>query len=132
MSRLIVVGVDGSAAALAALRWAAAEARATGARVTAVHAVGLLEHAGMATTGAQEDAARQVAVEAGLDPGQLAWRIADGEPCAVLLRESAGADLLVVGTRGAGAHSGTMLGSTSLALAERARLPLVVVPSVPH
>ena len=38
------------------------------------------------------------------------------------------ADLLVVGSRGAGAHTGLLLGSTSLELAEHALVPLVIVP----
>ncbi len=134
MTRRVVVGVDGSSAATAALRWAAGEAVATGAQLVVVHAVGLLEHAGLATAPAQEareDVVRRVVEEAGLDATRLDWRVVDGEPCAALLRQAGGADLVVVGTRGAGAHSGTLLGSTSLALAEHAVVPLVIVPSSP-
>jgi nucleotide-binding universal stress UspA family protein len=36
------------------------------------------------------------------------------------------ADLVVVGTRGEGARTGALLGSTSLALAERCPCPLVI------
>jgi len=42
------------------------------------------------------------------------------------------ADLLVVGSRGQGAHAGLLLGSTSLQLAERAHVPLVIVPMERH
>ena len=38
------------------------------------------------------------------------------------------ATLLVVGSRGAGQHSGSILGSTSLELVETATTPVVVVP----
>ena len=44
--RRLVVGVDGSAPSRAALEWAVGLARATGAEVAAVHAVGLLEDIG--------------------------------------------------------------------------------------
>jgi nucleotide-binding universal stress UspA family protein len=51
----------------------------------------------------------------------------------VLLRcaeEPLRASLLVVGSRGVGAHAGLLLGSTSLELAEHSSIPLVVVPNV--
>jgi nucleotide-binding universal stress UspA family protein len=57
----------------------------------------------------------------------------DGDPCSALLRMAQtpdGASLLVVGSRGAGAHAGTLLGSTSLELAEHARVPVAIVPWV--
>lgn len=131
MTRRLVVGYDGSPGADAAVRWAVDEAVATGATVVVVHAVGLLEHAGLATSVAQEATVRRLATEGALDPGRLEWRAVDGDPCSSLLRSVADADLVVVGTRGAGAHRGTLLGSTSLALAERASTPVVIVP-LPH
>jgi nucleotide-binding universal stress UspA family protein len=128
--RVVAVGFDGSADAACALRWAATLALATGADVRAVHAVGLLEHAGLAVA-AHEDSARRVAVESGLPSERFAWEARDGDPCSVLRRAAEGpgaADLLVVGTRGAGAHPGALLGSTSLELAEHAPVPVVIVP----
>ena len=131
MTRSIAVGYDGSVGAGAAVRWAVSEAVATGATLTVVHAVGILEHAGLAATGApavDEGTVRRLADESGLDPGRLVWREVDGDPCSALLRSATEADLLVVGTRGAGAHQGTLLGSTSLELAEHSPVPVVVVP----
>lgn len=129
--RLIAVGYDGSADAVAALRWAAELAVATSGRLRIVHAVGLLEHAGFgAREGAHEETALDIAIRAGLDRSDVEWRIRDGEPAAVLKREALdddAADLLVVGTRGAGAHGGGTLGSTSLDLAQSATVPVVVV-----
>ena len=46
-SPTIVVGYDGSVDSTAALRWAARLTRAIGGRLRIVHAVGLLEHAGL-------------------------------------------------------------------------------------
>lgn len=128
----IVVGYDGSPDAEAALRWAASLAAALGAAVRVVHAVGLLEHAGLAPVAAHEQRARTIAVAAGLDAASFEWCVEDGDPDSVLRRAAEGADpaeLLVVGTRGASAHPGTLLGSTSLGLAERAPVPVVVVPT---
>jgi len=51
----------------------------------------------------------------------------DAAPVEALVGESAGAALLVVGTRGHGGFTGLLVGSTSVALAGRALCPLVVV-----
>ena len=45
--RYVVVGYDGSTDAQSAVAWAAKTAAALGAHLRVVHAVGLLEHAGM-------------------------------------------------------------------------------------
>jgi nucleotide-binding universal stress UspA family protein len=127
----IAVGYDGSRDADAALSWAASVAAALGAEVRVIHAVGILEHAGLSVVSAHEERARLVASRAGLDPARFEWRVLDGDPDSVLCRVAEGedgADLLVVGTRGAGAHPDKLLGSTSLCLAERAPVPVVVVP----
>ena len=39
------------------------------------------------------------------------------------------ADLVVVGSRGKSVHAGLLLGSTSLQLAERSTIPVVIVPT---
>jgi nucleotide-binding universal stress UspA family protein len=62
----------------------------------------------------------------------MEWSVLDGDPFSVLLRTAQPpqeAGLLVVGSRGAGAHAGMMLGSTSLKLAERAHVPVTIVPA---
>ncbi len=128
----VVVGFDGSADAVSAVTWAAKAALAMGARLRVVHAVGLLEHAGMAATPPVDgDVAVKAAVESGLDPADVEWCVVDGDPCSALLRLAESpreASLIVVGSRGAGAHAGTLLGSTSLELAEHARVPVTIVP----
>ena len=127
MTTAVAVGYDGSPDAVVALRWAASIAAATGAELRVVHAVGLLEHAGLAD-GPARDSAMALIAEAGLEESRVRWRRVDGEPASVLAREAEqGADLLVVGTRGFWGHAGS-LGSTSLELAERAPVPVVIVP----
>ncbi len=129
----IAVGYDGSPDAGCGVAWAARVADALGARLHIVHAVGLLEHAGLAGhVGVDGDAAVGIALEAGIDPGDVEWSVVDGDPCSALLRMAEGperAAMLVVGSRGSGAHAGTLIGSTSLELAEHARVPVTIVPS---
>jgi nucleotide-binding universal stress UspA family protein len=133
--RTVVVGYDGSADAQHAIDWAARTAGALGADLCIVHAVGLLEHAGLAGAAAIDGApARARATEAGLDGSRVDWRVEDGDPCTALLRAAERAQgegatvLLVVGSRGSGGHTGTLLGSTSLELAEHAHVPVTIVP----
>ena len=129
----VVVGYDGSSDAQSAVTWAAKAAVALGARLRVVHAVGLLEHAGMSGHGHVDgEVALKIAADAGLDPGDVEWRVVDGDPCSALLRMAEPPEtaiLLVVGSRGSGAHAGTLLGSTSLELAEHASVPVTIVPS---
>jgi nucleotide-binding universal stress UspA family protein len=135
MSRIesIVVGFDGSNDSRTALRWAADLATLAGARLRIVHAVGLLEHAGLGTTiEIHREKAVQTATDAGLSLADIEWSVVDGDPCSALLRMTEApesADLVVVGTRGSNAKSGSILGSTSLELAERSTVPVVIVPT---
>ena len=130
---VVVVGYDGSADAQSAVTWAAKAALALGARLRVVHAVGLLEHAGMGGRGHVDgDVALKIAADAGLGPGEVEWRVVDGDPCGALLRMAEPPEtaiLLVVGSRGAGAHAGSLLGSTSLELAEHSPVPVTIVPA---
>ncbi len=132
---IIAVGFDGSRDARAALQWAASVAAATDARLKVVHAVGLLEHAGISLAdhaAAHQGAALEIAVWAGMNAPAVEWLAVDGDPCSALLRMIVpphSVDLIVVGSRGSGQHSGTLLGSTSLELIEHSSIPVVVVPS---
>jgi len=128
----VVVGYDGSTTAQTALAWAGLFSSLVRARVHIVHAVGLLEGAAMGGVyDAHRARALQCAVDAGMSASDVEWAVLNGDPCSVLLRESVSipADLVVVGTRGAGGHSGLLLGSTSLELVEHSTIPVVVVPA---
>lgn len=137
----IVVGVDGSDGAIAALQWAVAEAALRGASVEAVHAWEypfVADVTGMAAypvgRGDLEEVARQTldrAVEtAGPAPEGVAVErvLAHGGAAGVLVDAARGADLLVVGTRGHGGFTGLLLGSVSQQCAHHAPCPVVVVP----
>jgi nucleotide-binding universal stress UspA family protein len=133
----IVVGVDGSPSSKAALRWALAQARRTGARVQAVTSWEFPAYYGMGAVLPYEDFAAtagkilsesvQEALEADA-PGVLVLEtVVHGHPAQTLIDMSAHAALLVVGSRGHGAFTGTLLGSVSQRCAQHAHCPVVVV-----
>lgn len=107
----IVVGVDGSAASVAALRWAAAEAVARRAELDAVYAWdGALQprapyaaRAGLPDPEQDRVAAAVLASSVrtalGSDPAvALKVEVVEGHPERVLLDRALGADLLVLGS----------------------------------
>ena len=53
--------------------------------------------------------------------------VREGQPANVLVEESAGAELLVIGSRGRGGFRELMLGSVSQQCAHHARCPLTIV-----
>lgn len=134
----IVVGIDGSENAQHALDWAVTLARPSGARVTVVHALGLLERVHgerVPAASHREEVAEAFASEwcAALDrAGVPCDRIlADGTPADVILAtvEERDADLVVVGERGTGGGPARVLGSTSRRVLEAADRPVLVVPA---
>lgn len=129
----VAVGFDGSLDAEAAVRWTLSLARQLDVDVVLVHAVGLLEHARHPDVATElESTMRRLTTECGIDPRRVRLNVVNGDACSALLRcaeEPLRASLLVVGSRGVGAHAGLLLGSTSLELAEHSTIPLVVVPN---
>ena len=129
--RTIAVGYDGSPDSELAVRWAAELAVSVSAQLVVVHAIGLLEGADISQTRPDGTVALEVASSVGMEPARVQWMALDGDPCSVMIRVAGpptSADLLVVGTRGAGKHPGMTLGSTSLELAETSEAPLAIVP----
>ncbi len=131
--RTVAVGFDGSPDSEWALGWAADLAGQIGSEVAVVHAVGLLEHAGAPGALPELEATvRDLVRRHDIDPARVRWCPVDGDPCSALLRAASppiAADLVVVGSRGQGAHSGLLLGSTSHELAEHSDIPVVIVPA---
>jgi nucleotide-binding universal stress UspA family protein len=137
----VVVGVDGSAESLAALRWAADYAAATGASIDAVMSWHSPTAAGVVPQGIPPqkitDEVRPgllealdkslVAVFGAATPPSVQARVAYGHPAMVLVDESRHADLLVVGYRGHGAFAGMLTGSVSMHCVNNAQCPVVVV-----
>jgi nucleotide-binding universal stress UspA family protein len=148
---LVIVGVDGSAGASAALMWAAAEARLRQTRLRVIHAwrfsypevagygwggsVDVLPRTGMsdlrqAAEGLLDEATAHLA-SAGVDVAFECEAI-EGAPAEVLVRAAEEGDLLVVGSRGHGGFVGLLLGSVSQQCAHEAPCPVVIVHAPKH
>ena len=132
----IVVGVDGSAQSKLALRWAVRVAASTGASIDAVTAWHFPVNFGwgyMADEWNPEDDATKCLSESvdeafGAErPKGLRLLVLQGLPAKILLDESNGATMLIVGSRGHGGFSGMLLGSVSANCAEHATCPVLVI-----
>jgi nucleotide-binding universal stress UspA family protein len=137
----IVVGVDGSDASKAALRWAARIGAATGASIEAVTAWEYPRTYGWAVDlgdwqpaeEAEKDLRQTLDETFGEHrPSGLAAVVTRGHARDVLLSASEGADMLVVGSRGHGGFVGLLLGSVSSACTEHAHCPVLVVRGADH
>ncbi|MDX8141452.1 universal stress protein [Lentzea sp. NBC_00516] len=135
--RPIVVGVDGSAAGAAALRWAVTEARQHDCPVDAIsvwHMDYSLMMAPEATAvgldaASIEAANRSVLDAATADVGDVNLRriLIEGDVKKLLVEMSQDARMLVVGNRGHGAMAELFLGSVSAYCVHHASCPVVVV-----
>jgi nucleotide-binding universal stress UspA family protein len=133
----IVVGVDASGPSKAALAWAAQQAWLTGGVVEAVIAwefpptygypVPVASSADYEKIAAEviADAIAEVSPTAG--PVKISSKVAEGNAAQVLLSESDGTDLLVVGNRGHGGFVETLLGSVGQHCVHHATCPVVVI-----
>ncbi|MFI9846668.1 universal stress protein [Nonomuraea sp. NPDC051941] len=123
----IVVGVDGSAPATAALEWAAADAQRRGLDLRIVHVCEQLPHSDgiESCTGVLEaaaDRARWLTSEV-----KVATKPLRGNVIGNLIAQSESADSMVLGSRGLGGFAGMMAGSVGLAVAGHAAGPVVIV-----
>lgn len=134
----IVVGLDGSDCSRQALEWALHQSAITEARVEAIMAWEWHPQYGygLPLFGASEDTQRQwaetlLAQEIGklppADAARVTAHVQRGNAAAVLAAGSADADLIVVGSHGAGRGFGRLLGSVSQKVARHAEVPVVVV-----
>ncbi|QYC39059.1 Universal stress protein [Nonomuraea coxensis DSM 45129] len=130
----IVAGVDGSPDGLRALDFALAEAGRRGVPLRAVHGWAWPQVTGFgpADPDSEQDVLRElrtlVAERRERHPGvAVVTEVVHGHPVEVLKEAAAGADLLVVGSRGHTYFAGLVLGSVSQALLHHAPCPLAVV-----
>jgi nucleotide-binding universal stress UspA family protein len=132
----VVVGVDGSAASLTALRWAAGVAAATGWSIDVVrawqHPLNYGWDAGVDAIDWEGD--NQKALTAALDevfgadrPAGLTAYALEGDPAHRLIEHAAGARMLVMGNRGKGGFIGLLMGSVSTKCASHATCPVLIV-----
>jgi nucleotide-binding universal stress UspA family protein len=139
----IVVGVDGSRAAVRALRWAVGEAVLRGVDVTLVHAYfvpsaalvsGVASPEQIETERTRARTQAQAVVDAVLaevvvpEGVTVTPRVVAGAPAAAILDHATAGHLIVVGTRGYGGIRRAVVGSTSHQVLHHAPGPVVVVP----
>jgi nucleotide-binding universal stress UspA family protein len=138
---LIVVGVDGAEASLAAVRWAVQEASWYQARVHLV--LVSLGHRAASYSGAPRDdgdadggvllAAARLEAARALTLDRVSCELAAGSPAKVLIDWSASAELLVLGAAYPAGRSGNLvsppMGSVARACLHGAACPVVVVTS---
>jgi nucleotide-binding universal stress UspA family protein len=139
----IVVGIDGSDEAHRALTWAMKEAaiRHVPLTVLAVHAVAASAWTGnpiilgedqevldRIRNAAQESIAKTAAEIGQPQPPSVTVRAVHGFPVHELIEASRDAELVVLGSRGAGGFAHLTLGSVSSQVVQHAHGPVVVVP----
>lgn len=135
--RFMVVGVDGSKPSSGALSWAADEARLRGLALKVVRAWHVPAFvygpytppppAGDFEKSALELLDKQIKEVLGEDPGVPVVReVREGRAAEVIVEASAGAEMVVVGSRGLGGFSGLLLGSVSAQVAHHARCPVTI------
>ena len=138
----IIVGIDGSTHSHQALQWAVSEAAARNAPLTVltVHQA-LTSYWGGPVLAEQDltlrvrEAAQEetdsVLEKAGEEerPPSVTVRAVTGVPAEELLDAAADADLLVVGSRGAGGFKRLLMGSVCTQVTHHAHCPVVVIPA---
>jgi nucleotide-binding universal stress UspA family protein len=138
----IIVGVDGSGHSQRALEWAMKEAAIRYAPLTvlAVHEAVAGYFGGVSIY--SDDAERTEAVRqaaqaetdkalAGLEgphPESVTVTVVHGFPVEEIIRAGGGADMIVLGSRGAGGFTRLMMGSTVGQVAQHAPCPVLIVP----
>jgi nucleotide-binding universal stress UspA family protein len=136
----IIVGIDGTPAADAALDFALEEAklRKLPLRVVCAWEIPPHEYAGAAVMAAPDfstmaeqhaeeilaEAARKIGPDAGI---HVETASINGHPSKVLCEQAEGAAMVVVGTRGHGGVASAVLGSVSTAVAHHCACPVVIV-----
>ena len=139
----IVVGIDGSAHSRRALEWAMREAaiRRVPLTVITVHEISVgywgsgvtypedhavAEHARQA---AQTEVDKVLADLGEPRPESVTVQSVSGTPAEAILDAAKDADMIVVGSRGAGGFTYLLMGSVSTRVAHRAHCPVVVIPA---
>ncbi|WP_020658861.1 universal stress protein [Amycolatopsis benzoatilytica] len=139
MTRPVVAGVDGSAAALAAVRWAAAEAVRRGTelvvfRAELVDGPDLLPHRKplgdaemLLEPGYRQLCVAAEAARSAVPAVAVRRRLRLGAAAEQLIAMSGETELIVLGSHGVGGLRGAVIGSVALRTAALARCPVAVV-----
>lgn len=138
----IIVAIDGSGHSQRALQWAIKEAviRHAPLTVITVHQVVFgywgtvvvyLEGdalAECARRAAQQEVAEMLAGLGASGPESVTVKTVSGVPAVELIEASRAAELLVLGSRGAGGLAGLPMGSTASQIAHHAHCPVAIIP----
>jgi nucleotide-binding universal stress UspA family protein len=140
----IIVGIDGSGHSHKALEWAVNEAASRHAPLTVLTVnQAVVGYSGRAVLNpgdpelakkahdAAQDETEKVLKEARTDsrPPSVTVRAVTGLPAEELIGASADADMIVVGSRGAGGFARLVMGSVSSQVTHHAHCPVVVIPA---
>jgi len=132
----VVVGVDGSADAERAARWAGEYVRAAGGTLELVCAHGGRVTYGLPPMMTSYDTARgaeisvdKAAADLQLPRDRIHRRVVRGSAAHILAERSKSVDVVVVGSRGLGGPGRVLLGSVSTSVLHHAHCPVVVVPT---
>src|SRR5664279_596040 len=130
----IVVGVDGSESSVDAVRWAAAQAKLSGAPLRAVASWRWPNYVtrippGVDLPGDTAQTLHEVVttVLADYPDVEVTEHVIEGPPGPALLSQAQGASLLVVGARGRAAFPGMLLGAVAEYCVRHGTCPVVVV-----
>lgn len=136
MTQPVIAGVDGSARAVDAARFAAEEARRRGAPLHLVTVV-RWPYDGFAAPPPDLDLPAQIqesgeavvrSAAATVPTADVTTSVRQGDPVTVLTELSADAQLVVLGSRGVGGVAGLLLGSAVSGVVTHAHCPVVVLP----
>jgi nucleotide-binding universal stress UspA family protein len=139
----IIVGIDGSVHSRRALEWAISEAAIRRAPLTVLTVQqAVAGYWGPVVYPQEPDLAEQAAkvaqeetdsvletLDAGSRPPSVSVRAVVGLPADELLAAAQDADMIVVGSRGAGGFKKLLMGSVSSQITHHARCPVVVIPA---
>jgi len=131
----VLLGIDGSPASEAATAWAFEEASRLGVPLVALHVwsdVGVFPILGMdwrkyESQGEEVLAERLAGWQEQYPDVHVRRRLECDQPTRWLLEESEHAQLVVVGSHGRGGFAGMLLGSVGAAVAQSAKVPVIVV-----
>jgi nucleotide-binding universal stress UspA family protein len=138
----IVVGIDGSGHSQRALEWAMREAaiRHTPLTVLTVHEAVKGYYGGTAVypddparteqvrDAAQAETAKVLADQEGPHPESFTVKAVHGFPVEELIDAGKDADMIVLGSRGAGGFTRLMMGSVAGQVAQHSHCPVLIVP----
>ena len=138
----IIVGVDGSGHSQRALEWAMEEAAIRHAPLTilTVHPAIMGYFGSMVTTpvdlefteqiqaAVKLEADRVLAGLTGSHPESVTVKAVHGFPVEEFVSASKGADLVVLGSRGAGGFTRMLMGSTAGQVVQHAHCPVLIIP----